>query len=280
MGLGRLYEDDISLKLNLPYDVPANEFMNMEGRKISGSHNWGVWMLDALERHDPDPLRYYLTATMPETRDSDWTWGGYVERNNSELVANWGNLVNRVLNMTQRYFDGRVPDYGNLGTMDRRLLEATSAGFDSIGTLYDRCMFRLALQETLALASKVNQYLEETSPWMQIKTDKEGTGRSIYTAIQAINNLKILFAPVLPFASQALHEMLGEDGSLFGEQKVQSFKETSSSHLALTYDGSQAIGQWESGEIPVGRQLPKPSPLFRKLDSSIAEDELGRLQSS
>ncbi|HET6443722.1 MAG TPA: methionine--tRNA ligase [candidate division Zixibacteria bacterium] len=279
LGLGRLYEDDTSLKLNLPYDVPANEFMNMEGRKISGSRNWGVWMLDALERHDPDPLRYYLTATMPETRDSDWTWDGYVERNNSELVANWGNLVNRVLNMTQRYFDGRVPEYGTLGKMDRRLLEATSAGFDSIGALYDRCMFRLALQETLALASKVNQYLEETSPWKQIKTDQEGTGRSLYTAIQAINDLKVLFSPILPFSSQALHEMLGEDGRLFGEQKVQSYEETKSSHLALTYDGSQAIGQWVSSEIPVGRQLPKPNPLFRKLDSSIAEDELGRLQS-
>jgi methionyl-tRNA synthetase len=89
--------------------VPANEFMNMEGRKISGSQNWGVWMLDALERHDPDPLRYYLTVTMPETRDSDWSWQGYVDRNNNELVANWGNLVNRVLNMINRYFDGVVP---------------------------------------------------------------------------------------------------------------------------------------------------------------------------
>lgn len=119
MGAKGLYADDKTAHLNLPYDVPANEFMNMEGRKISGSMNWGVWMLDALERHDPDPMRYYLTAVMPESRDSDFTWQGYVERNNTELVNNWGNLVNRVLNMTKRYFKGIVPDPGEL-TADRK----------------------------------------------------------------------------------------------------------------------------------------------------------------
>jgi len=278
MGIARIYEDDTSLKLNLPYDVPANEFMNMEGRKISGSHNWGVWMLDALERHDPDPLRYYLTATMPETRDSDWTWEGYVERNNSELVANWGNLVNRVLNMTQRYFDGRVPNCGELDPIDRNLLTAISDGLDAIGELYDQCMFRVALHETLALATKVNQYLEEKSPWITIKSDPEVAARTLYTAIQAINVLKIMFAPVLPFTSQLLHELLGESGMLFGEQEVDSFNELHSSHMALTYDGSSAIGRWERKEVPVGRQLPKPEPLYRKLDSSVASEELDRLK--
>ncbi|MCZ7668004.1 MAG: class I tRNA ligase family protein [Chloroflexi bacterium] len=107
----------------------------MEGRKISGSMNWGVWMLDALERHDPDPLRYYLTAVMPETRDSDWSWSGYVERNNAELVGNWGNLVNRVLNMTKRYFHGAVPDPGQLTAKDADLLAAIDAGFESVAAL-------------------------------------------------------------------------------------------------------------------------------------------------
>lgn len=278
LGVGRLYEDNGALSLNLPYDVPANEFMNMEGRKISGSHNWGVWMLDALERHEPDPLRYYLTATMPETRDSDWTWDGYVERNNSELVANWGNLVNRVLNMTQRYYGGLVPDCGDLQADDLALLDAIYNGFDLVGGLYDRCMFRSALQETLALATRVNQYLEGTSPWKTIKTDPEAAARSLYTSIQAINALKIMFAPVLPFSSQLLHELLGEAGQLFGEQVVREYKELHSSHSALTYDGSAAIGSWIKSEIPVGRQLPKPSPLFRKLDASVAAEELDRLR--
>jgi len=277
MGSKGLYSDDSSQHLNLPYDVPANEFMNMEGRKISGSMNWGVWMLDALERHDPDPLRYYLTAVMPETRDSDWSWQGYVERNNSELVGNWGNLVNRVLNMTKRYFNGEVPDPGELTAKDKALLTAVDEGFDTVAQLYDACKFRAVVQENLRLSSLVNQYLEETSPWTMAKTDMGATARSLYTAVQAINGLKVLWAPILPYTSQQLHEMLGEAGALFGVQKVETYQEPSRSHVALTYDGLGAVGAWVRGEIPVGRQLPKPAPLFKKLEPSVVADELARL---
>ncbi|UCG23365.1 MAG: methionine--tRNA ligase [Chloroflexota bacterium] len=276
-GVERLYEEDQHKKLNLPYDVPANEFMNMEGQKISGSNNWGVWMLDALDRHDPDPLRYYLTVTMPETRDSDWTWSGYVERNNTELVANWGNLVNRVLNMTQRYFDGRVPEPGPLAADDEALLAAVDEGLVRIAELYDACKFRAAVQETLSLATRVNQYLEETGPWRTIKNDRQAAGRALYVAIQAISGLKILFAPVLPFTGQQVHEMLGEEGQLFGVQQVGTYQESTRGHLALTYDGDSAVGRWERRLAPAGRQLPKPSPLFKKLDPEIVEEELARL---
>jgi methionyl-tRNA synthetase len=277
LGAQRLYEDDPNKRLNLPYDVPANEFMNMEGKKISGSMHWGVWMEEALERHDPDPLRYYLTAVMPETRDSDWSWQGYVDRNNSELVSNWGNLVNRVLNMTNRYFKGVVPDPGQLTEQDTALLNAIDAGFDSVATLYDACKFRAVAQEALRLSTLVNQYLEETSPWTAAKTDMAATGRSLYTAVQAINALKVMWAPILPFTSQALHEMLGEEGSLFGRQKVETYQESTRSHVALTYDAAGAVGEWTRREIPVDRQLPKPSPLFKKLDDSVVADEFARL---
>ncbi|MGB4873694.1 MAG: methionine--tRNA ligase [Candidatus Promineifilaceae bacterium] len=277
MGAKGLYADDKTAHLNLPYDVPANEFMNMEGRKISGSMNWGVWMLDALERHDPDPMRYYLTAVMPESRDSDFTWQGYVERNNTELVNNWGNLVNRVLNMTKRYFKGIVPDPGELTTKDRDLLTAVDAGFETVRQLYDGCKFRAVAQENLRLSTLVNQYLEETSPWTTAKTDMQATARSLYTAVQAISGLKILWAPILPFTSQQVHEMLGEDGQLFGQQKVETYQESRKSHEGLTYDGSTAVGDWTRREIPVGRQLPTPHPLFKRLDDSIITDELDRL---
>ncbi len=276
-GAKRLYETDNSKRLNLPYDVPANEFMNMEGRKISGSLHWGVWMEEALERHDPDPLRYYLTAVMPETRDSDWSWHGYVERNNAELVSNWGNLVNRVLNMIKRYFKGVVPDPGQLTAQDTALLNAIDAGFDSVGHLYDACKFRAATQEVLRLSTLVNQYLEETSPWTTAKTDLTATARSLYTAVQAINALKILWSPILPFTSQKLHEMLGENGRLFGIQKVETYQETGRSHTALTYDAAGAVGAWERTAVPIGRQLPKPKPLFKKLDEGVVQDELARL---
>ena len=277
MGAKGLYSEDESAHLNLPNDVPANEFMNMEGRKISGSMNWGVWMLDALDRHDPDPMRYYLTAVMPESRDSDFTWQGYVERNNNELVNNWGNLVNRVLNMTKRYFQGIVPDPGELTAKDRSLLTAVDEGFETVRQLYDACKFRAVAQENLRLSTLVNQYLEETSPWTTAKTDMQATARSLYTAVQAISGLKILWAPILPFTSQQVHEMLGEDGQLFGAQKVETYQESSKTHVGLTYDGTTAVGDWTRHEIPVGRQLPAPHPLFKRLDDSVITDELGRL---
>jgi methionyl-tRNA synthetase len=277
-GAMGLYSDDPKAHLNLPYDIPANEFMNMEGRKISGSQNWGVWMLDALERYDPDPLRYYLTAIMPETRDSDWSWRGFVERNNTELVANWGNLVNRVLNMTKRYFKGIMPDPGPLTEADKSLLTAIDEGFTIVANHYDACRFRTALQECLRLSSLVNLYLEESSPWTTAKSDLTATGRSLYTAIQAINSLKLLWAPILPFTSQQLHEMLGEEGTLFGKQLVESYTESSRSHIALTYDGETAVGKWKRSEIPPGRQLPKPQPLFKRLEPTVPEEEMERLR--
>ena len=276
-GAKGLYNENPEAQLNLPYDVPANEFMNMEGQKISGSRNWGVWMLEALERHDPDPLRYYLTAVMPESRDSDWSWQGYLDRNNSELVGNWGNLVNRVLNMTKRYFGSAVPDPGELTDKDKDLLAAVDAGFETVAALYDGCKFRAVVQENLRLSSLVNQYLEDTSPWTIAKTDMQATARSLYTTIQAISGLKLLWSPILPFTSQQLHELLGETGQLFGQQVVEEYAESSKTHLGLTYQGETAVGQWARNEIPVGRALPAPHPLFKKLDPSIVEDELARL---
>ncbi|MDJ0754390.1 MAG: methionine--tRNA ligase [Ardenticatenaceae bacterium] len=276
LGVGSLYSDD-GHALNLPYDVPANEFMNMEGRKISGSMNWGVWIVDALERHDPDPLRYYLTAVMPETRDSDWSWDGYVTRNNTELVANWGNLANRVLNMIQKYFDGVVPNPGPLTDSDKALLEAIDDGFVKIGELYDGCKFRAALQETMRLSTLINQYLDETSPWKAAKTDLAAAGHALNITLQAISGLKILFAPVLPFTCQRLHEMLGEEGRIFGGQEIVTYEEKTRSHRAMTYNPTGAVGSWSRPEIPAGRQLPKPKPLFKKLDPSVVEEELARL---
>lgn len=277
LGARGLYSDHPDARLNLPYDVPANEFMNMEGRKISGSRHWGVWMLEALDRYDPDPLRYYLTTNMPETRDSDWSWSGFIERNNNELVANWGNLVNRVLNMTRRYFDGVVPEPGDLTAADEALLTTLDAGFATVAEFYDGCKFRAAVGEILRLSTLVNQYLEETSPWTTIKTDPAAAGRALYVALQAINGLKVLWAPVLPFTSQALHEMLGEAGTLFGEQVVRRYDEATHSHMALTYDAGGAAGRWERASIPAGRQLPPPRTLFKKLEPELAEQELAAL---
>ncbi|HRO22997.1 MAG TPA: class I tRNA ligase family protein, partial [Promineifilum sp.] len=150
-------------------------------------------------------------------------------------------------------------------------------GFATVAELYNDCKFRAAVQEVLRLSTLVNQYLEETSPWTTVKTDPAAAGRALYVALQAINGLKIMWAPVLPFTSQTLHELLGETGTLFGEQLIRQYDEATRSHLALTYDGTTAVGRWERTPIPVGRHLPKPRPLFRKLEPELAEQEIARL---
>ena len=217
---------------------------------------------------------------MPESRDSDWTWEGYVTRNNKELVANWGNLANRTLKMIGKYFDGVVPEPGELDERDKTLLAAIDAGFDTVGDLYEKTEFRAALAETMRLSSLVNQYLDETAPWKSAKVDMAETGKSLYTVLQAISGLKALFAPVLPFTGQKLHELLGEEGQIFGEQKVVEYEEENRQHQAMTYDGSAAIGTWSRSEISAGRQLPPAQPLFKKLDSEVIADELALLGES
>ena len=277
MGVTRLYEDDPSKKLNLPFDVPANEFLNLEGQKFSGSRNWAVWMADVLDRFDPDALRYYLTVAMPETRDTEWTWDGFVSRNNNELVATWGNLVNRALTFAYKHFDRRVPVPGPLEGVDTQLLARVQAGFEPIGQMIAECKFRSALGEAMGLARDANRYLEEKGPWFEIKKDRRAAATTIYVALNAIDSLKTLLAPFLPFSSQRLHRYLGNEGSLFGESYVTSFVEEGRSHEALCYDGSRAIGEWSASELTPGQVLNKPEALFSKLDASVAERERSRL---
>jgi methionyl-tRNA synthetase len=278
MGVERLYEDDVSKKLNLPYDVPANEFMNLERQGMSGSRNWAVWMDEALDRYDPDSLRYYLTVAMPETRDTDWLWGDYVRRNNDELVATWGNLVNRALTFAYKRFDGQVPTPGALEDVDKRLLSQIEDGFETIGQLIAGCKLRAALSETMALAREANRYLEEKGPWFQIKESKEAAGTTIYVALRAIDSLKVLFSPFLPFSAERLHQYLGYDGALFGRSYIDTFEEEQGRvHQALCYDSSGATGSWRASELPPGQGLRQSKPLFKKLDEEVVEEELGRL---
>ncbi len=267
MGVERLYEEDESRRLNLPYDVPANQFLNLEHKKFSGSRGWAVWMDDMLDEYDPDPLRYYLTVVMPETRDSNWQWDGFVRRNNDELVATWGNLVNRALTFAYKRFDGKVPTPGPLTEADTRILGLVESGFETVGELIAACKFRAALNEVMGLAREANRYLEEKGPWFQIKEDRKAAGTTIYVALRVIDSLKVLFAPFLPFSSERLHQYLGYEGTLFGRQYVETFREAGGRvHEALCYDDSQATGRWEPSDLPPGRPLRKPAPLFKKLE--------------
>ena len=277
IGAERLHKDDDGRRFNLPYDVPANEFLNMESRKVSGSRGWAVWVLDFLSRYDADALRYYLTANAPETRDTDFTWEGFVRRNNDELVAAWGNLANRVLSFAYKRFDKCVPQPGDLDESDQEILAKVEAGFESVGALIETCKFRAALGEVMALTREVNRYLDGKAPWFQIKEDRAAAATTVYTALRAIDSLKILFTPFLPFSSQLLHETLGYEGSLFGRQYLTTFEEETRSHQALCYDASTLTEGWEPSQLPPGQTLRKPEPLFKKLDESIIEEELARM---
>ena len=245
---------------------------------MSGSRNWAVWVDEALDRYDPDALRYYLTAAMPETRDTDWLWDGFVRRNNDELVATWGNLVNRALTFAYKRFDGRVPPPGPLADVDVRLLARIEAGFEPVGQLIAECKFRAALGKVMGLAREANRYLEEKGPWFQIKEDREAAGTTIYVALKAIDSLKILFAPFLPFSSERLHQYLGYERPLFGRSYTATFEEEDGRvHEALCYDSSEATGRWKASELPPDQALRQPKPLFKKLDEHVAEEERSRL---
>jgi methionyl-tRNA synthetase len=278
MAVERLYEDDPAKRLNLPYDVPANEFLNMESQKLSTSRNWAIWAPDLLERYDPDAARYYLTAIAPEARDTDFTWQDFVRRNNDELVATWGNLVNRMLSFAYRHFEGCVPQPGELDDMDRAILAAIEGGFLSVSKLIEAVRLKAALEEVMSLSRSANVYLDHKAPWFQIKANPGGAATTVYVILRVIDNLKVLFAPFLPFTSQRLHGMLGYEGQLFGRPYTQTFKEAERSHAALCYDNSLASGKWEPSQLPGGQKLQQPSPLFKKLDEDTVEKELARLR--
>jgi methionyl-tRNA synthetase len=277
LGINSIYDEPDNRPLNLPYDVPANEFMNIEGAQFSKSRNWAVWLPDILERYHPDAIRFYVAAAMPEARDSDFSWSEFVRRNNDELVAAWGNLANRVLSFAYKQWEGVVPEPGTLRSDDKRLLEKIESGFDSIGEKLSDVKLRAALNEALALAREVNAYLDQ-APWFSvIKEDREAAATTVYTALRAIDSLKILFSPFLPFSSEQLHQTLGYEGFLFGEQHIKTFNEKERSHEALVYDPSRATGQWQPSKLKPNQRLKQPQPLFPKLDEELIEEERTRL---
>ncbi|MCJ7668020.1 MAG: class I tRNA ligase family protein, partial [Anaerolineae bacterium] len=263
--------------LNLPYDVPANEYLNLEGRQLSTSRNWAIWLPDYLSRYDPDPLRYYLTINAPESRDTDFSWYDFWRRNNDELVASWGNLAHRTLTFTYRNFEGRVPEPGELDEMDKAFLEKIEGAFGPIGELIGGCRFKAALTEAMALTQEANRYLDRKEPWKIIADDRQSAATSVFVALRAIDSLKIVLYPFLPFSSQRLHEYLGYEGDLLGRQWVETFQEEGKSHTALVYEPPKVKVGWEPSRLAPGQPLRKPKPLFPKLDEKIVEEERARL---
>ncbi|MFA4836642.1 MAG: methionine--tRNA ligase [Dehalococcoidia bacterium] len=238
--------------LNLPYDVPACEFLTLEGKKFSTSRNWAVWLPGYLERYDPDPLRYILSVNMPETGDTDFSWREFVRRNNDELVATYGNLVHRVISFTYRNFDGHIPPIGELDTADKALLGMAGETLDKVGHAIGNCHFKEGIKAAFALAQEANRYLDEKAPWKTIKKDREAAANSLGVALGAISCLATALYPFLPFSSEKVHRLLGSPG------KIEE-------------------GGWDFAFPLTGQKLGTPEPLFTKLDDEIVDQEMARI---
>jgi methionyl-tRNA synthetase len=265
--------------LVLPWNVVASEFLTMEGKQFSTSRNVVIYVRDVLDRYDADSLRYFLIAGGPETQDTDFTWAEFVRRNNDELVATWGNLVNRTLTNAYRNF-GAVPVPGQLQPEDNALLESVPARFDAVGAEIEAARFRAALSTAIDLARDANRYLNDSAPWALIETDRERAGTILYTALRTVDSLKTLLTPFLPFSSQTLHELLGYEGWLAGPLEFRdATEEGGESHTVLTGNYESWVGSWEPSNLPPGRKLREPQPLFEKLDAEkVVQEELGRLE--
>ena len=233
--------------LNLPYDVPANQYLNLGGGKASTSRGTAPFLPDYLARYDPDTLRYYLAAVMPETADSDFSEADLIRRNNDELVATWGNLAHRVLTFTYRRFEGRVPQPGELDTQSRALLERAQVALDDVGESIALCRFRAGLLAAMGFAQETNRYLDDKAPWKAIRDDAQSAAMSLYTALGAINVLKVALYPYLPFTSERLHGHLG-------------------------FEGDVAAGGWRVVVPPAGQSLREPEALFKKLEPLTVDE--------
>ena len=239
--------------LLLPYDVPANEYLTLEKRPFSTSRNWAIWAEDLLSRYDTDPLRYLLSMNMPETNDADFSWREFLRRNNDELVAAYGNLVQRVLTITARNFDGRVPEPGAPGEGERALLTQADQTFARVTEDLAACRFRKPITEIMALTREGNRYFDERAPWQQVKEDKPAAATTLNTCLQLINALKTMYYPFLPFSSAQLHAMLGFDGEL-------------------------GANDWALARVPAGQVFGEIRHLFKRLEPSLADEEVARLQ--
>lgn len=241
----------------LPDNVPSNEFLNLEGNKISTSKNYAVWLHEYLQDIPgrQDELRYVLTANAPETKDNDFTWADYQARCNNELVAVYGNFVNRALQLTQKYYDGVVPECGELTDFD----SATFGEFAGIKTrleeLLENFKFRDAQKEAMNLARIGNKYIADSEPWKLIKTDPERVKTIIYISLQLTANLAIAFEPFLPFSSKRLRNMIG--------MEQFNWEQLGSTDL-----------------LPTGRKLPKPSLLFSKIEDEVIQAQMEKLQNT
>ena len=268
-------------KLGLPTEVVSSEFLTMEGHKFSSSRQVVIYVRDFLSRYDPDALRYFIAAAGPETQDTDFTWAEFVRRNNDELVAGWGNLVNRSISMAAKNF-GHIPHAVDPTDADRQLLASTRAAFDNVGELLGRSRLKAAIQESMRAVADANRYISDQAPWT-MKDDLERQGTVLNTALQAVRDLNTILTPILPHSAQLVHEALGGNGQWSAMPEIREVSEDGNDDYPVLmgdYESAYHAGaKWEPQLLIAGTPLQPPKPVFRKLDPSVVDEELERLES-
>ncbi|MFC4999215.1 methionine--tRNA ligase [Dactylosporangium cerinum] len=264
--------------LNLPTEVVSSEYLTMEGKKFSSSRRVVIYVRDFLERYDADALRYFIAVAGPEATDTDFTWSEFRRRNNDELVAGWGNLVNRSISMAAKNF-GEIPAAGALTAEDTTLLAAVRAGFGSVGDLLAKHRQKAAISEAMRIVGEVNKYFSDQSPW-KLKEDKARMGTVLHVALQAVRDCNTLLTPFLPHAAQQIHELLGGTGVHAPMPRIVDVEDLDNGITYPILTGDYTVGAtWTPQDIVAGTALAAPTPVFKKLDESIVEEELARLQS-
>ena len=275
--------------LNLPTEVVSSEFLTMEGKKFSSSHGIVIYVRDFLTRYQADALRYFISAAGPETADADFTWAEFVRRTNGELVAGWGNLVNRTATMIHKRF-GEIPRPAELHDVDRALLDAVEAGFVDVGGLIARHRQKAALAEVMRLVGEANKYIADTEPF-KLKSEEGDPARRrlstiLHTLAQVVVDLNLMLSPFLPHAANDVDRVMGGAGDVAPMPEIREVDELDPEVLPEAFAGRTgypiitgdytAAPAWGRREVVVGTPVAKPSPVFVKLDESIVDEELSR----
>src|SRR4051812_22507174 len=265
--------------LDLPTEVVSSEYLTMEGRKFSSSRNVVIHVREFLSRYSPDSLRYYLSVAGPENQDTDFTWSEFVRRNNDELVAAWGNLVNRSLSFTAKNI-GSIPDPGDLQDADRALLATTEAGFSTIGAHLERSRMKAGVTEVMRVVADTNKYLSDQAPWKLRETDPDRMRTILHVALQAVSDCNTLLSPFLPHSAQQVHTLLGREGVLAPAPELREVDDLDGGPSYPVLTGDYGVGAtWASAPLSAGTSIEPPTPLFAKLDASVVEEELARMDS-
>ena len=224
---------------NLPYDVVANEYLNFSGKQFSKSKNWAVWVSDFLKEYDSEALRYYLSSIMPESSDSDFTWNSFFDSNNNELVATFGNLVNRIQTLIKNNFNNIIPNLEKTDDVDNDMISEIKSSYDSVGNFLEKRQFRNSLKEIMNLAKLGNRYIDKKEPWSTVKSDRQTAANTLWIGANLISNLGVLISPFLPKTSLKISSIFN-----FGSD----------------------IPKWEYREVKSGTSIVNISPLFKKID--------------